>query len=293
VSGRYLALAAAFAALVGARLTRDELATQRARWPKVDQNPYAPSPATAPFVTLGYRELGADLLYVRTRVYLGGRDTGAGLRGLVDAVVALDPHLEPIYEYAARTIGFVDDGATQDDMRWTAALLERGVREFPDSWKLTKLLGEVYVLDLETDDPAQRAAWNARGAELLERAIHMPGAPRNLGALIAQLRSQLGQHERAAEGLLELIRTTDNKQARDRLIAKYAQLQHVDAVRLADEERWMKERFDRAHQAALPEAPDEMYLLLGDPPKPYIDPADLVAEPALIEDEVYEPLPED
>lgn len=56
-----------------------------------------------------------------------------------------------------------------------------------------------------------------------------------------------------------------------------------------------KDRFERRWQAALPEAPAEMYLLLGDAPKPYIDLGDLAADPLVgaDEEESYEALPED
>jgi hypothetical protein len=296
VSGRAVAaLVAALVLLAAAQGLRRVALDDRDSWPKLVDTPYAPSPSSARYVALGYGELGADLLYLRARIYFGGDDdTAEGLRGLVDAIVALDPHFYPVYEFAGRAITWVDGGMTQDDRLWSVGILERGLREFPDDWKLLKLTGETYIVDLETDDEAQRAAWNARGAELLEKAIRMPGAPRNLATLIAHVRSELGQHERAIEGLLELIRTTDNEKARKALIVKLAELQGADATKLADEERWSRERFDRARAAALPEAPVEMYLLLGDPPKPYIDFADLSAEPDLgLNEEVFEPIPDE
>ena len=267
----------------------DAAAAQRAAWPALVDLPYAPSPSAAAFVTLGYREAAADLLWIRTLTYFGGEeDTAAGLRGLVDAVVALDPGFAKPYEWAPKAIPVVDGGVTQADQRWAADLTERGLLRQPDRWQLLKTAGEIYLLELESDDPAQQAAWRDRGATLLDKAIRMPGAPRNLATLVAHVRSELGQHERAVNDLRELILTTGNAAARQRLIAKLAKLENTDADRLADELAWQRERFERAWRTDHREIPGGMYLLLGRPPPGYIDFESLAAPPSLFADE--EPL---
>ena len=285
----------ALALIVSAQLVRGVAASERARWPKTVDVPSAPSPAAAPYASLGYRELAADLLWIRARAYFGGdEDVAQGFRGLIDAVVALDPTFDKPYEFAARAIGFVDGGATNDDQLWAISVLEQGMKQFPDQWKLPHLAGEIYLVELETDDPAQRAAWNEQGALLLEHAIRMPGAPRRLGTLVAHVRTQLGQQERAMRDLRELIATTDDASQRRRLIEKLAALEGSNAQRIEDEVRWERERF-RAHwTGAAPEVPETFYIILGDPPKPYIDFGDLAVDRPLVgTEELYEPLPED
>lgn len=286
---------AALALIAGAQLVRRAAASERASWPKTVELPYAPSPAAAPYVSLGYRELAADLFWIRTKTYFGDdQDTAAGFRGLVEAVIALDPTVERSYEFAARAIGFVDGGATQDDQLWAIRVLEQGIARFPDSWKLPHLAGEIYLVELETDDPALRAAWDEKGALLLEHAIRMPGAPRRLATLVASVRTQLGQQERAVRDLRELIATTDDPGQRRRLIEKMAALEGSNAQRIEDEVRWERERSTAAWNAAAPEVPETFYVLLGDPPRPYIDFGDLAVDRALVgTEELYEPLPED
>jgi hypothetical protein len=282
------------AALAGAREVRGVAADQRARWPRLVDEPYAPSPTAAPYVTLGYRELAADLLWIRARVYFGGEDdTAAGLRGLLDALVELDPRFYRAYEFAARAIGWVDGGTTQDDYRWALRVLERGMAEFPRAWQLPHLAGEIYLLELDTDDPAERAAWNERGAMLLERAVRMPGAPVHAATLAAHVRTELGQHERAARDLRELILLTDDAAARRRMIEQLAELEHRDADRIEQETRWILERFHQAWQAALPEADPTMYILVGDPPPPYLDLGALAVDRDLIgadDEPAFEPV---
>ena len=285
----------AFGLIAAAQVVRGAATRERETWPKTVEVPYAPSPAAAPYVSLGYRELAADLLWIRTRTYFGGEDdTAAGFRGLVDAVIALDPTFDRPYELAARAIGFVDGGATTDDQLWAIRVLERGMERFPDDWQLPHLAGEIYLVELETDDPAQRAAWDEQGALLLERAIRMPGAPRRLATLVASVRTQLGQQERAARDLRELIANTDDEAQRRRLAEKLAALEGANAERIADEARWERERATARWMAAAPEVPESFYLLLGDPPKPYIDFGDLAVDRALVgTEELYEPLPDD
>jgi hypothetical protein len=290
--------------LAGAQVARVAVVKrQRDRWPKVVDTPYAPSPGSAPFVTLGYRETAADLFYIRAKVYFGGdTDTADGFRGLIDAIVTLDPTYYKAYELGARGIQYVDGGYTQDDLVWSTRVLEAGMRQFPDRWRLPFLAGQIYLLDLSeqpeveidaTDE--QIAQWRSRGLELLDRAIRAPGAPRDLATLVASVRTELGQLDRAARDLQELIQTTNDPKTRERLIAKLAAIQDESADRVRAEMDWEKDRFDRRWRASLPEAPAEMYLRLGDPPKPYIDLGDLAADPLVGADdsEAYEPLPDD
>jgi hypothetical protein len=164
-------------------------------------------------------------------------------------------------------------------------VLERGIVEFPDSYRLVELAGQIYIGDLETDDPAQRAEWDEKGAALLEHAVRMPNAPIGAAAQVAAIRTKLGQHERAVRDLRELILNADEGAARQRLIEKLAELEARDAAELEEELQFHAERFERAWKAALPEAPAAMYILLGDPPTPYIDFAELAAEPALFAEE--------
>ncbi len=281
--------------LASAQAMRRAVAAQRDVWPKVVEVPYAPSPGAAPFVTLGYRELATDLLWVRVVGYFGGEDdTAEGIRGLVDAMIALDPMYARSYEWGARAVEWAEGGATQADRQWAVAMLERGYSLHPTRWKIPYLAGQIYILDLETEDPAQKSAWQARGVELIDRAVRMPGAMQGGATLAAHVRSQLGQHERAVRDLEELISSTSDAKARGKLIAKLAALRNENAQVLAEEFDFYRRQFLDARLRALPEADDAMYILVGEPPKPYIDLGDLAVggeQPrGLDEENVFEPL---
>lgn len=282
--GTAAGLAVGVALLVGAQLVRREVEAARARWPETVDTPYAPSPAATPYVALGYTELAADLFWIRTRIYVGSPDdTADGVRGLVEAVVAADPSMVRAYELGATWIQWVDGGHTVEDLVWSVDLLERAMTRFPDRWQLPYQAGQIYVLDLlEHEDDPRHAAWRERGLELLEHAIRTPGAPQDLATRIAHERTQMGQLDRAARDLEELILTTHDAATRQKLVDKLAELRDESAEALADEAEAAIAALRRAHRAALPETPVEMYLLLGDPPTPYIDFAELAVERELV-----------
>jgi hypothetical protein len=200
-------------ALAGARGLREAAG---ARAPKViADEPYAPTPDAAPLVALGYRELFADLLFLRLKGYFGGREnTANGVAGLVEAIAALDPQYHRIYEWGARAITLAGRGVDNDAYWRAIAVLEAGAREFPDDWKLPYLEGEIYTQDLQTNDPAERRAWDERGTLLTESAIRKPNAPAEAATWAATMRTRLGQHQRAVDGLREMLLVTSDDAAR-------------------------------------------------------------------------------
>jgi hypothetical protein len=114
-------------ALGGARIAR-EAAEQRAPRVIADE-PYAPTPQAAPLVTLGYHELFADLLFLRLKGYFGGTEnTANGIAGLVEAIAALDPQYQRIYEWGARAITLAGRGVDNRAFLRAIAVLDAGAR---------------------------------------------------------------------------------------------------------------------------------------------------------------------
>jgi len=265
-----LTTAAAVALLTaaqGARVVARDLRTGTA----IDE-PFTPSPAVAPFVSLGYRELTADLLLARLMPYFGGTEnTAEGVAGLCEAIVAVDPQFRRIYEWCARAMTLARRGVDQRTSLRAIALLEAGIRELPDDWRLPYTAGQIYMLDLQTDDPAQRRAWNERGAALIEAAIRKPNAPAGAATTAAVLRTKLGQRQRAIDGLREMLLITSDDDARRRILDKLAELSHAGADELAAELLEARRRFEAAWARDRPAVPASMYLLIGPRPEPGFD----------------------
>ena len=260
----------AILALAGARVARE---AAEARAPAViADEPYAPAPDTAPLVTLGYRELSADLLFLRLKGYFGGSESTAnGIAALVEAIAALDPRYHRIYEWGGRAITLASRGVDNAAYRRAIAVLEAGAQQFPDDWKLPYLAGQIYTQDLQTKDPAERRAWDERGTLLTESAIRKPNAPAEAATWAATMRTRLGQHQRAIDGLREMVLVTDDASARARLLAKLADLEHQGESELAAELLEARHRFEAAWYATRPAVTPGMYLLLGPPLSPSFD----------------------
>jgi hypothetical protein len=264
----------ALLALGGARIARQ--AAEREAPQVITDEPYAPAPRAAPLVALGYRELLADLLFLRLTGYFGGGEsTAGGIAALVEAIVALDPSYHRIYEWGARAITLAALGVDNAAYLRALAVLDAGARQFPDDWKLPYLAGEIYTQDLQTTNPAERRAWDERGTLLTESAIRKPNAPAEAATWAATMRTRLGQHQRAIDGLREMLLVTSDDRARARLLGKLAELEHGRASELASELLDARHRFEAAWHAARPAVPASMYVLIGPPLSPSFDLAEL------------------
>jgi hypothetical protein len=267
--GRLLALIAALALVLAAHELGRAANRTRSGWPKTLDPPYSPSPASAPFLALGYRELFADLLWIRALGYVGSDDhDAAATGGLIEAIIALDPRFERAYAWGGLAMTSLGSQATRADMMAAIRVLEHGMALFPDDYKLPLYAGQIYTVDLQSDDPAEKRRWELEGARMLERAVRVPGAPKDLGTFAAFLRTKLGQRDKAIRDLRELVLYTTDAKQRDKLVQKLAELEETDAASLANELEVEKHRFDDRWRAERPELTATMYVLVG-PPLPH------------------------
>lgn len=271
-----IGLVIAAVAFVGARLARTS-ATHLAGGELVhSMKPYAPSPGAAPFVSLGFREAAADVLYVRMLGhFIDEKSTGHGVADLAEAIVALDPQFHRVYERGALAMTAAAVGVDRSVYERAIDLLEAGMKVFPEDWKLPYLAGQIYTQDLQTDDPELRRAWDERGTLLVESAIRKPGAPASTAAWAALMRTKLGQHERALAGLREMLLITSDKSARERLLAALAKLEERDAAALEAEIFEERMKFERTWRADRRTIPATMYVLIGGRIEPGFDMANL------------------
>lgn len=242
--------------------------------------PYAPTPGTAPYVSLGYREAAADFLFVRLRTYFGDVDASPEtVADLCEAIVVLDQRFHRPYEFCAGAISFfalTDRRHGSNALyRRAIALLDRGMAEYPNDWHLPNLAAQIYTQDLKTDDPAQRREWDEKATLLIESAVRKPGAPAELQEWAAVMRTKYGQQQRAIRDLHELLLVTSDKKAQRALIQRLAQLEHQDADAIAREVFEARHIFDEEWRNQRPSLPASWYVLLGPRLAPTFDPVDL------------------
>jgi hypothetical protein len=286
-----LIVIAALLAITSAHALRTPAYEMRAK--SVSEEPYAPSPAAAPLVSLGYRELLADLLFFRLIGYYGGKhETAPGVAAMVEAIVAADPGYEKVYVWGARAISVAMHGGSNDTVLRAIRILEAGTERFPTNYRIPELAGELYLVELKTDDPAQRRAWDEKAARLLEIATRRPGAPADRAELVAELRSRTGQRQRAIDGLREMILIANDERARAGLLEKLAELEQSDSAEIAAEMFEARHGFTNRWRAERPAVPATMYILLGPPERPGFDLGDLATGGRdLITADVFERLP--
>ncbi len=248
----------------------DELPQTRA------DEPFAPTPQSAPFLSLGYREVVADLLFVRMIGYFAnGESTANGIASLVEAIAALDPKRYRAYEFGARAMTLAKFGVDQETYLRAIALLDHGRAEFPPDWRIPYLEGQIYTQDLQTTDPKQRRAWDDAGVTLVESAIRKPKAPTEVATWASTMRTRMGQLDRAITGLREMMLVTSDDAARQQIRDKLAELEDRDSDAIAEELLVARARFLERWHAERPALPDTMYILLGKRPAKRFDLGDL------------------
>ncbi len=263
------------AALLGvAALPFKELALlERDEWPRYEEYVPLPPPRAAPILAMGYRELMADVTWVRALVYYGSGRIGESrflyLTKFIDNILELDPYFKRVYEWAAYSVTHKAGYATRQELSLSADYLERAMKQFPDDAGLFWDAGIRYWLYMYGDSPEEKRRYRERAADLIEAAMHKPGANPNWPTMAAELRTRLGQREQAIRYLREMILTTNNNKARERMLRKFGYL--VDSVDVADELLREAEAFDRAWKASVPYAPKTFHVLLGPEPSPVID----------------------
>ena len=131
-------------------------------------------------MSLGWHNVLADVLWFRTISYFGEHyrsdRTYPWLAQMCDLVTDLDPRAEHVYRFAGVILPW-----EADQVEAGIRLLEKGVRQFPDSWLLHYYLGFNYYFFKNDFDARSRTC---------AAALALPGAHPNVGAAGRHARAQ-------------------------------------------------------------------------------------------------------
>jgi len=150
---------------------------------------YLNSPKWVRRLSLGYTGLLADIYWTRAVQYFGSKHVVAArdyrlLYALLEITTALDPKLIVAYQFGANFLApRPPEGAGQPDK--AVALVEYGIRNNPDNWKLYYELGFIYYY-MEKKD-------YAKAAEAFERGTKVPNAHPLLRVLAARMAQHAGE----------------------------------------------------------------------------------------------------
>jgi tetratricopeptide (TPR) repeat protein len=150
---------------------------------------YLNSPKWVRRLSLGYTGLLADIYWTRAVQYFGSHHVVKAkdynlLFPLLEITTALDPKLIVAYQFGANFLApRPPEGAGQPDK--AVALVEYGIRNNPDNWKLYYELGFIYYY-MEKKD-------YAKAAEAFERGTKVPNAHPLLRVLAARMAQHAGE----------------------------------------------------------------------------------------------------
>jgi tetratricopeptide (TPR) repeat protein len=185
---------------------------------------FVSSPKAVKRLSLGYNGLLADIYWTRAVQYFGGRHVQRAshyrlLAPLLAITTTLDPHLVVAYQFGANFLSPAPPyGAGMPDK--ATELVEYGIRNNPDDWKLYYDLGFIYYMDKKD---------YGRAAEAFARGSQVPRAHPFLKVLAAQMAQHAGDTQMA-----RALWTTTYQSSQDKLIRGNA-IAHLRVIQVEDD----------------------------------------------------------
>ena len=144
------------------------------------------------------------------------------LEPLLEMTTTLDPKLLPAYEFGSVFLAQKPPEGAGDPLA-AARLVEKGIRENPQAWRLYYDLGYIYWLELK--DPA-------KAADAFERGSKVPGAHPWMRVMAAALAAHAGETETAIFMWTNILNSTDDKNLKANAIKRLLCLRVDSDVKL-------------------------------------------------------------
>jgi hypothetical protein len=213
---------------------------------------YFNSPKLVKRLSLGYDGLLADIYWTRAVQYFGRHHVVHSidyklLAPLLEITTALDPKLIVAYQFGANFVApKPPEGAGMPDK--AVALVEYGIRNNPDNWKLYYELGFIYYY-MEPPD-------YVKAAEAFERGTKVPNAHPFLRVLAAQMAQHAGEIQTSRMLWQAAYATTQDDQIRKNAVA------HLRALKV-DEDITGLEKMVATYQEQTGMLPSSFSVLIG------------------------------
>jgi tetratricopeptide (TPR) repeat protein len=189
------------------------------------------SPRMGRYLSLGYSGLAADIYWTRAVQYFGNKHQQRSMQykllpPLLHLTTDLDPQLLIAYYFGSFFLAQQPpEGAGDPDA--AVRLVERGIQQNPDEWRLYYHLGIIHYME--------RGDYKA-AAEAFEKAAKNPNALEFVRVMAAVMRQKSGSPELAAYIWSQIYQNTPNAQIRENA-AKHLAALRVDADVMALNER--------------------------------------------------------
>jgi len=212
----------------------------------LDEVLYISSPKVLKRASLGYDGLMADIYWTRAVQYFGHRHflysrSYNELAPLLEITTHLDPHLLVAYQFGASFLAPKPPNGAGQPQR-AVELMEYGIQNNPDEWRLYYNLGFVYYMELKD---------YAKAAEAFERGSKVPNAHPFLKVMAAQMAQHAGEFETARALWTATYQTTQDRQIRANA------LEHLRALRV-DEDVFHLQELVNEYQQKIGIAPSNL-----------------------------------
>lgn len=198
---------------------------------------YLNSPKVLKRVSLGYDGLLADIYWTRAVQYFGGRHHDSAqsyslLYPLLNLTTHLDPQLVVAYQFGASFLApQPPNGAGQPER--AIQLMEYGIQNNPNEWKLYYDLGFVYYMNLKD---------YGKASEAFDRGSKVPDAHPFLRVLAAQMADHAGDFDTARMLWSATYQNSQDKQIRANAV------EHLRGLRVDEDVTHLQEAVTRFGQ---------------------------------------------
>jgi len=223
---------------------------------------YLNSPKVLKRLSLGYDGLLADIYWTRAVQYFGFRHHNRELSytllaPLLEITTHLDPHLVVAYQFGASFLAPPPPYGAGEPER-AIQLMQYGIQNNPDDWKLYYNLGFVYYMNLKDYKQA---------ADAFDRGSKIPNAHPFLRLLAAQMAEHAGDFDTA-----RMMWSATYQNTQDQLIRQNA-TEHLRALRVDEDVAHLQQAVTRFGERTgrLPTSMSELAVAEGLPGIP-VDP---------------------
>ena len=225
----------------GSVLALHKVDSERGQQATLEEVLYLPSGKVLKRLSLGYSGLLADIYWTRAVQYFGSRHLHSDpstryelLYPLLDITTDLDPHLIVAYQFGSIFLSQQPpEGAGEPDK--AVALVEKGIRENPDYWRLYFTLGFIQYLDRRDYKAAQQA---------FEKGSENPLAQPWMKVMAAKMAENADDINTALDLWRAVYDTTRDSTTRD------TATQHIRSLRAEAQIRELTRRISYYHEKA-------------------------------------------
>lgn len=185
-----------------ATLLHIQLDRTRAEMPSLQRFALLPDGNVLKAMSLGFRNVAADLLWLEAVQAIGDRkvtqEAGKWIYRAVDLITTLDPKFVEAYEAGGIALCTVVVMPEESNL-----ILEKGMRNNPNEWRLPFMLGINYYFELADD---------AKAAEYVAKAATIGGGPEYLASFASRLYMTAKEPQRAIDFLVQSYEQTSDAQ---------------------------------------------------------------------------------